>query len=88
MKFRDDNYPKRDYDKELRLMVQDKLDSIIKFATKKCPLCGKELKFDHVDMYDHDGGWFVIPEIPKQWISTYCHNCNYDVSLSKLGVAR
>lgn len=90
MIFHDDNFPeKREYDNELKLMVQDKLDDLIsQVVTNICPSCGKPLQFNYVDMYDHEYGWHIIPDIPKQWVSVRCHNCKYDVSLNKLGVQR
>lgn len=89
MKFNDDNFPKRDYDTDIRLMVQDKLGDLVnQVVTNICPSCGKELQFNYVDIYDHPYGWHVIPEIPKQWISVRCHKCKYNVSINKLGVSR
>lgn len=69
--------------------IEARLDSLVQeFKIHKCICCGASLNFDHVDMYNHDGGWFITPEIPKQWLSVHCDNCNYDISFTKLGVRR
>lgn len=53
-----------------------------------CVNCGATLPMDKVDAYDHHGGWFIITEMPRQWLSIQCRNCKYEVSLTKLGVPR
>jgi NAD-dependent SIR2 family protein deacetylase len=89
MDFKDDNYPVREYSDEIAVKIMAALD-MLKGEIKKttCVSCGKELKFDRMDMYDHESGWGVITEIPKQWLSVHCDHCGYDNSLTKLGVNR
>ena len=90
MDYKSDNYPiQPDYPSEVDVKIKTRLDSLVKeFKRNTCICCGAPLDFDHVDMYDHDGGWGITPEIPKQWLSVHCDNCNYDISLTKLGVRR
>lgn len=89
MDFVDNNFPPKRYSTDMKCKISDALNEIAnKVVTNICPLCGKELMMGYVDMYDHEYGWDVISEIPKQWLSFRCHKCKYDVSLNKLGVNR
>jgi hypothetical protein len=53
-----------------------------------CRSCGETLDMTRVDAYDHNGGWLILGDMPKQWLSIKCDACGYEVSLSKLGVPR
>jgi hypothetical protein len=89
MLFKSDNYPKTRYTYDETVRIMNALDDIVgKIEKKVCVCCGKRLDITHVDMYDHDGGWIVTNDIPKQWLSVHCDHCNYDISLNKLGVSR
>lgn len=76
-------------DDALAVKIMTRLDTLVaEMKVHTCPCCGEGLHFDHVDMYDHKYGWGVTPEIPKQWLSVHCPDCDYDISFDKLGVAR
>jgi hypothetical protein len=38
--------------------------------------------------YDHPGGWLVKGFASRQWLYKRCVKCDYEWSLSKLGVSR
>lgn len=52
---------------------------------KVCPTC-KEPLSQTLDAYHHDHGWVVAGFNHKLWLSVHCRRCNYDWSLTKLGV--
>ena len=89
MEFIDDSFPENVYDEETSQRIKDALEGIVsKAKSNKCVCCDHELKMDVVNMYDHSSGWIILPELPRQWLSIHCDNCNYDVSLNKLGIGR
>jgi hypothetical protein len=90
MDYKTENYPPEPpYSLTIDSKVCERLDVLVcEIKIHKCPLCGKPLEFDHVDMYNHEYGWYITEEIPKQWLSVHCDYCNYDISLNKLGVRR
>jgi hypothetical protein len=66
----------------------DQLVAPIMMPERKCAGgCGRILEMDIAQIYDHSGGWSLIGDIPKQWISFKC-SCGYETSLDKLGVSR
>ena len=89
MDYKDDNYPHKIYSDDISERIKERLDELVtEFNRDNCVCCGAPLDFDHVDMYDHESGWEVDPEVKKQWLSVHCKNCNYDISFTKLGVRR
>ena len=88
MDFKTDTVPTPTYTDLQAKRMMECLDFLAKEITRKtCVTCGQELSFDHADIYDHEYGWGLIAEIPKQWISFKCE-CGYENSLNKLGVSR
>lgn len=53
----------------------------------RCPDCNRRLA-DHLEYYDHDGGWTVRSFDKKQWLYLHCPRCNYDWAIWKLGYPR
>ena len=69
--------------------IRQKLWHLLIMAKKDvCPACHSKLDMTHVDMYRHQYGWVVLDGCPKQWLSIQCDNCEYEVSLTKLGIKR
>ena len=90
MDFKTDSYPTPTYTDEQAVRIMACLDQIaetIPDERRRCASCNKHLYFDYANIYDHDGGWGLIGDIPKQWISFEC-SCGYHTSLNKLGVER
>jgi hypothetical protein len=88
MDFKTETLPTPKYTDLQSSRMMDCLDFLAKEITKhSCVSCGKKLSFDHADIYDHEYGWGLIGDIPKQWISFKCE-CGYENSLNKLGVSR
>jgi hypothetical protein len=88
MDFKTETLPTPKYTDLQSSRMMDCLDTLVAEATSnKCADCNRLLSFDHADIYDHEYGWGLIAEIPKQWISFKC-SCGYETSLTKLGVSR
>lgn len=88
MDFKTDTYPTPKYTDEQAARIMACLDDLVKTVKhNRCASCNKELYFDYASIYDHDGGWGLIGDVPKQWISFEC-SCGYHTSLDKLGVPR
>ena len=88
MDFINDNFPKNSYDDQTTLRIKGALFDLLKEVEHtNCVTCGKHLDLNHVNIYDHDGGWGLIGSIPKQWVSIEC-SCGYHNSINKLGVSR
>ncbi|MDB5224988.1 MAG: hypothetical protein JWO43_610 [Candidatus Adlerbacteria bacterium] len=54
-------------------------------ANKKCD-CGRALAELPIENYDHPGGWRVEGIEKRQWLSVVCPECNYGISLYKVGI--
>lgn len=91
MDFKTDTLPIPKYtDLQAKRIMEclDELVAPIMLPERKCAGgCGRRLDLDHASIYDHEGGWGLIGDIPKQWISFPC-SCGYETSLDKLGVLR
>lgn len=48
-----------------------------------CVSCGKLLRADSIDLYDHDDGYKVVGYHKKQWVSFECV-CGYGSALWKI----
>lgn len=82
----DTKFPLKDIE-----IIRATLAELLTGLTKdKCPGCNHLLNLTIVDvaMYDHEWGWQVHPDYPKQWLSIQCDYCEYEVSFSKLGIHR
>ena len=55
---------------------------------KACRSCSKPMHEVEVESYPHSGGWEVEGRLAKQWLYVTCDACDYQNSLSKLGVPR
>jgi hypothetical protein len=96
MDFKTDTYPTPTYTDQQTARMMACLDQLTATAytgtgsrkgAPRCASCGKLLDMDVAHIYDHDGGWGLLGELPKQWISFEC-KCGYHTSLNKLGVAQ
>lgn len=88
IQFVDDNYPVRNYDEATKMLIMFGIGKLVeKIEYRNCVSCGKKLPMKVANIYDHDGGWDITPEIPKQWVSIEC-KCGYHNSINKLGVTR
>jgi hypothetical protein len=87
MEFKSENYPETTYTENQIRQIEAILDDLVYFIppTKfACASCGKQLETDlQATIYDHDGGWNIIDDIPRQWVSFPCE-CGYETSLNKL----
>ena len=90
MKFTSENFNHTGYTQfqteKIEYIIED-LCYFIKPGKFACGSCGKQLPGDHATIYDHDGGWNIIEDIPRQWISFECV-CGYHTSLNELGISR
>ena len=98
MIFESDNYDMRtledikdEYTDDQRRRMGECLDQLvapIALPDRKCAGgCGRILEMDVAQVYDHSGGWGLIGDVLKQWVSFRCE-CGYETSLDKLGVSR
>ena len=55
---------------------------------KSCVVCDTPLRGDDIESYAHAGGWAVEGRLARQWLYVTCDYCDYQNSLSKLGVPR
>jgi hypothetical protein len=89
MNFISDNPEPTHYKREVTTLIQKALDVLCNDITNNCcPSCGKPLSIDQIDMYDHEYGWKLTPLVCKQWLSVHCFECDFDISLNKIGVDR
>lgn len=86
MDFKSDTYPTPKYTDLQAKRIMECLDTLAATIEKGkfcCASCGLQLPGSHANIYDHDGGWGLIGDIPKQWISFEC-KCGYHTSLNKM----
>lgn len=66
--------------------ISRSLEEYLKLITKEeCQWCGKDLP-QKIDYYEHPNGWLIDGVHKFQWLSIHCRHCDYDWSISKLGV--
>ena len=82
--FINDNYPENDYSFIAKCDIMKALGELVQNVKHtSCVTCGKELDMSTLNIYDHEGGWKLSNDIPKQWVSAEC-SCGYHTSLNKL----